>query len=85
MIRVLGPRVTIMGEQVVQGRYAVAWGRFEPATFRSLKIKQLKANNIRWAQDLKGMHLKYNKRHMQAHCFQPQGRVALNDKTPWYT
>jgi len=25
---------TIMGEQLVQGRYAVAWGRFEPATLR---------------------------------------------------
>src|SRR6218665_1566434 len=25
---------SIMGEQLVQGRYAVAWGRFEPATFR---------------------------------------------------
>ena len=24
---------TIMGEQLVQGRYTVAWGRFEPATF----------------------------------------------------
>src|SRR6218665_1199201 len=23
-----------MGEQLVQGRYAVAWGRLEPATFR---------------------------------------------------
>ena len=25
---------TIMGEQLVQGCYAVAWSRFEPATFR---------------------------------------------------
>jgi len=25
---------TIMGEQLVQGRYAVAWGIFEPATFQ---------------------------------------------------
>ena len=25
---------TIMGEQLVQGHYAVAWGRFEPANFR---------------------------------------------------
>ena len=25
---------TVMGEQLVQGRYAVAWGRFKPATFR---------------------------------------------------
>ena len=25
---------TIMGEQLVQGHYTVAWGRFEPATFR---------------------------------------------------
>ena len=25
---------TIMAEQLVQGRYAVAWGRFEPATLR---------------------------------------------------
>ena len=25
---------TIMGEQLVQGCYAEAWGRFEPATFQ---------------------------------------------------
>ena len=25
---------TIMGEQLVQGRYAVDWGRFEPVTLR---------------------------------------------------
>ena len=25
---------TIIGEQLVQGSYAMAWGRFEPATFR---------------------------------------------------